>query len=148
MVKNNFKLDQVLNFRQEVEKVRQIEFIAARGELEQAEQRLRKNEEEAEELAREFLAKQQEGILAVEMQLYADFSRRKKNDINSHRVEVDTLDRKVAEKRETLLSASKEKKVLQTFKDKKVMAHKQEMAGRERNFLDEIAIQGSGRDKP
>ena len=82
------------------------------------------------------------------MQLYADFSRRKKNDINSHRVEVDTLDRKVAEKRETLLSASKEKKVLQTFKDKKVMAHKQEMAGRERNFLDEIAIQGSGRDKP
>lgn len=148
MVKNRFKLDQVLNFRQEVEKVRQTEFIAARGELEQAEQRLRKEEEEAEKLSREFLAKQQQGILAVELQLYAEFSHRKKNDIKSQRVTVDTLDRKVAEKRETLLTATKEKKVLQTFKDKKVMEQKQDLAGRERNFLDEIAIQASGREKP
>ena len=147
MAKDKFKLNQVLNLRQEVEKVRQIEFIAARGELERAEEHLRREEQEAEKLAREIIEKQQDGILAVELQLYANFSHRKKNDIEQQRVKVDTLDRKVAEKRETLLTASKDKKVLESFKEKRVTAHKQELAGKEREFMDEISIQNSGRSK-
>lgn len=148
MTKGKFKLDQVLNLRQEVEKVRQIEFMAARGELELAEEHLRREEQKAEELAREIMVKQQDGILAVELQLYADFSRRKKNDIEKQRETVSTLDRRVAEKRETLLTASKDKKVLESFKEKRVTAHRQELAGKEREFMDEISIQNSGRGKP
>lgn len=148
MTKGKFKLDQVLNLRQEVEKVRQLEFMAARGELERAEEHLRHEEQQAEKLAQEIIAKQQDGVLAVELQLYAAFSHRKKNEIDKQREKVDTLDRRVAEKRETLLSASKEKKVLETFKEKRVSAHRQELAGKEREFMDEISIQNSGRGKP
>lgn len=148
MTNGKFKLDQVLNLRQEVEKVRQLEFMAARGELERAEEHLRHEELEAENLAREIIAKQQDGVLAVELQLYAAFSHRKKNEIDKQREKVDTLDRRVAEKRETLLSASKDKKVLESFKEKRVSAHRQELVGKEREFMDEISIQSSGRGKP
>jgi flagellar FliJ protein len=147
MQKRRFELDRVLNFRQEVEKVRKLEFAAARSEFERAEERLKREELEADRLALEFVGKQAAGIHAFELQLYADFSRRKSADIRNQRLRVDSLDKNVEEKRETLLEASKDKKVLETFKDRRLSAQRQELAEKERAFLDEIAIQRSGRDK-
>jgi len=147
MRKRGFALQQVLDFRKEVEKVRQMEFSAARGELERAVEHLRMEERKADELAVECTERQKEGILAVELQLYADFSRKKKADIKAQRKTVASLDSQMAEKRETLLNAAKEKKVLQSFKDKKDNEQKMELAGEERKFLDEIALQNLGRGK-
>ncbi|KAF0219417.1 MAG: flagellar FliJ [Geobacteraceae bacterium] len=147
MHKRGFKLDQVLNFRQEVEKVRKLEFAAARHEFQKAAERLKREEDEANRLASEFNGKQAVGILATELQMYADFSRKKSADIRMQRRSVDSLDKKVMEKRETLLEAAKDKKVLETFKERKITVQKQELAEKERAFLDEIAIQRSGRDK-
>lgn len=146
MHKRGFKLEQVLNFRQEVEKVRKLEFAAAKHEFQKAADRLKKEEEEADRLSLEFMRKQAVGMLATELQMYADFSRRKCTEIRKQRMRVDSLDKKVMEKRETLLEAAKDKKVLETFKERKVTAEQQELADKERAFLDEIAIQRSGRD--
>ena len=143
--KRGFELEQVLNFRQEVEKMHKLEFSAAKSELEKAAERLRREEDEAGRLARELCGKQSAGILATELQLYADFSLKKSREIKTQRQTVNSLDKKVAEKRETLLNAAKEKKVLETFKDKKTTAHKRHLAEKERIVLDEIAIQNNGR---
>ena len=51
--KRGFELEQVLNFRQEVEKMHKSEFSAAKSELEKAAERLRREEDEAGRLARD-----------------------------------------------------------------------------------------------
>ena len=145
MAKHGFKLQQVLNYRKEIEKVRKIEFAAAKNEHELAAERLQREEEKARELARELIDRQSVGMLAQELQLYADFTRMQRDNIKRQRQDVDSLDRKVTEKREELLTAAKEKKVLETYKDKRLTALRQQLAEKERNFLDELAVQGSGR---
>lgn len=147
MPKDGFRLQQVLNYRREVEKVRKQELAVARNEFETAAKRLKSEEEKAEKLSRELKEKETAGILALEFQLYAEFSRKQSSDIKSQREVVTNLDLEVTEKREILLSAAKEKKVLETFKDKTIAAQRVERATKEQNFLDEIAIQGSGRSK-
>ncbi|SNB47058.1 flagellar export protein FliJ [Geobacter sp. DSM 9736] len=141
MQKRGFELERILNFRQEIEKVRKLEFNAARNEYKRAEERLKREEEEADRLALEFTGKQSAGVLASELQLYANFSSKKSVDIKLQRHNLHCLDRNVTEKRETLLEAAKDKKVLEAFKDKKLTAHRQELSEKERAFLDEIAIQ-------
>ncbi len=147
MPKDGFRLQQVLNYRREVEKVRKQELAVARNEFETATRRLKSEEEKADKLSRELKEKETAGILALEFQLYAEFSRKQSSDIRNQREKVTNLDLEVTEKREILLSAAKEKKVLETFKDKTIAAQRVERATKEQNFLDEIAIQGSGRSK-
>ena len=141
MEKREFKLQQVLNFRKEVEKVRSIELADAKNELEQASELLRKEEEHAAQVADEFENKKSTGIKAMDLQIYSTFIQKKSRDIKERRREVTTLDQKVTEKTEILLNASKEKKVLESFKQKTMAAHDREVSSKERNFLDEIAVQ-------
>ena len=91
--------------------------------------------------------KQSEGMLAYELQLYAEFSMRHKNEIEQHKETVNYLDQKVTEKRDELLVAAKDKKVLESYKEKQAVIHRQQIAEKERQFLDEIAVQNSGKDK-
>jgi flagellar FliJ protein len=133
MQKTGFKLQQVLNYRKEVEKVKTVEFSDAKREF-------------AARLAEELASRQAEGIDARDLQMYANFFTKKNQDISSQREHVDSLDRRVTDKREKLLHAAKEKKVLESYKDRKVMADKKEISAKERDFLDEIAIQKKGRD--
>jgi len=146
-VKKTFGLQQVLNYRREIEKSRKIEFAEAKSELETAESRLESEKEKAKQLSEELASKQTEGMLAFELQLYADFSRRHRTEIEQHKENVNYLDQKVTEKREELLVAAKDKKVLETYKEKQAVIHRQEMAEKERQFLDENAVQNSGKDK-
>ena len=148
MHKRKFKLERVLNFHQEMENARKMEFVAARSEFEKAAERLKSEEHEADRISREFIGKQTAGILATELQLYADFSRRKSADIRNQRLTVDSVDKVVAEKRLTLLEAAKDKKKLETFKERRLTVQKKVQAEKEQAFLDEISIQKSGRGKP
>ncbi|GAM09695.1 flagellar biosynthesis chaperone [Geobacter sp. OR-1] len=148
MHKRGFKLQQVLNFRKEVEKARSLELAEAKRELDHAEERLKREEEHAARVSEELAIKQSEGINASELLMYVNFFHRKVKVIKEQREEVDTLDLKVAERRETLLIAAKEKKVLESFKEKKVAAEKEALAIKERDFIDEISVQKKGRFKP
>ena len=147
IAKNGFSLQQVLNYRKEVEKVRKGEFVTAKNALESATDRLQREETKARQLSDELTDKQANGMLAYELQLYSDFSRKQRDQIRQQRQTVDQLDRQVDEKREELLTATKEKKVLETYKEKQVKAHRQAQSEKERLFMDEIAVQGNGRDK-
>lgn len=144
MGKRTFRLEQVLNYRKEIEKVRTREFATARQELEHAEERLRSEEDSATELARELREKQSVGIPAEELQLYAAFSRKLAGDIKSRRIEVACLGEELVRTREHLLEAAKEKKALESVKEKQAKALRRELAEKERSFLDELAIQKGG----
>lgn len=139
-----FRLEQVLKFRKEVEKIQQLELLAARQRHEMVTDRLNYEEKAIDELDREFSQRQMEGIQAGDLQLFGDYRLRKRSEINRIKEELPALEQEVQEKRESLIAASKEKKVLEIFKQKKLHALKVELLEKERNFMDEVAIQGRG----
>jgi flagellar FliJ protein len=144
MRKKIFGLEKVLDFRNEMEKVRKAEFAMARHEFEQAHERLHREEERIDRLGTEFMDRQLEGISAMELRLYSDFFRKKESDIKAQRQVVTALDVTVTEKREILVDASRDKKVLEELKKKKIKAFKQDMDEKERAFLDELALRNGG----
>ncbi len=144
MRKNIFGLEQVLNFRKEVEKSRKLEFAEAKNEFDRAHDRLRRDEEKMDRLNMEFMDRQMDGICAFELQVYSDFFRKKEADIKVQRQTVTSLDIEVTAKRQTLLEAAIEKRVLEELKTKKISAHNQALASKERDFLDELALRKGG----
>jgi len=142
MAQKEFKLEQVLNFRKEVEKQCIREFAVAREEYESACNRLEEEIRSVNRLDEEVQRLQREGISAVELQMYADFFQRKSLDIRLQRMETENLKCNMAEKREILIEAAKDKKALEILKEKMAREHRRELAVKERLFLEEIALRG------
>lgn len=147
MTKKAFGLEQVLTYRKEVEKACKMEFNVARQEFDCACERLNDEVDRVDRLSQELQDRQQEGMTAMELQLYADFFRRKIVDISTYRKETVTLGDRMAEKQDQLFEAAVDKKMLETLKEKKMQAHKREMLEKERNFLEEIALRKKGHGK-
>jgi len=144
MAGHEFRLEQVLKFRKEVEKMHQLELAAARQQQDGARERLKSEKGAMEALEREFSLRQLAGIDAKDLQLYGDFTMRKTQEIQSIRDSLPGLEKAVQERRDALLVAAKEKKALEVFKEKKMRDLRLEQMNRERAFLDELAIQGRG----
>jgi len=144
MAGHEFRLEQVLKFRKEVEKMQQLEFAAARQRQDSARERLRNEKDAMQNLEQEFSQRQLEGIEAKDLQLYGDFNMRKTREIQLIRDSLPGLEKAVQEKREALLTAAKDKKALEIFKEKKLRELKMDQLSRERAFLDEVALQGRG----
>ena len=147
MATREFRLEQVLKFRKEVEKRQQQELAAARQEHDAACDRLREENLAMARLEEELLERQLRGMEAKDLQLYGDFSIRQRREIQGMRETITDLERAVQEKREALLVAAKEKKALEIFKEKKMRDLRREQLEKERAFLDEIAIQSRGQQK-
>lgn len=141
MAGKTFELEQVLIYRREMEKLRKQEHAVAKQKLEQANQELKREEELVELLSQEFQRCQQDIGCIDDMRMYSDFFSRKRGQIKQQGEQIERLDQVLDEKRSDLMEASKEKKVLESLKEKKAAEFRQEMATKERNFLDEISIQ-------
>lgn len=144
MQRKAFTLERVLHFRRETEKLRKLDFVTAKQEFEQAEDRLRCEEEAMDSLHLEFMTRQIEGISALELQLYSDFFQKKSQDIICQREEVSTLDQYMVEKKDELIAAATDKKMMEELKKKKIIAHEKVVAAKEQGFLDEIALRNKG----
>ncbi|MDY0383157.1 flagellar export protein FliJ [Trichlorobacter sp.] len=144
--KKGFELHQVLNYRTDLERLRKQEFAAARQDLDQASDKLEQQRNEAAALARDFAERNGQLNSVVELQLYADFFARKREEIKQQQERVTALDRILEDRRDDLVQATKDKKVLEALKEKKMQAFRQEMQRKERDFLDETAVQKKGRD--
>jgi flagellar protein FliJ len=140
MRKKGFRLDQVLTYRKEMEKMRKQEFAEARQELESASDQLKREEDKVDQLNSEFMERQQEGITAQELQIYSSFFCRKSKDIKNQKTNVGLLDHEVNIRRESLLDASKGKKMLETLEKKSALSIRKEIAHKENGLMEEIAI--------
>jgi flagellar FliJ protein len=141
MAVKKFELEQVLGYRREMEKMRKQEFAASKQHFEQANDDLRREEEQVGELSEEFRCRQTELGNIDEMRMYSDFFARKREEIKNQKELIEQLDVVMSERREDLLEASKDKKVLESLKDRKAREFRLEMEQKERKFLDEISIQ-------
>jgi flagellar FliJ protein len=136
-----FELEQVLNYRCEIEKVRKLDFVSAKLELEHANVVLNQHESHVDELTKEFCTRQTELNSVEEIRRYADFFARKREDIKNQKERIDLLGNVMSDRRDDLLDATRDKKVLESLKEKKAREFRLEMAQKERAFLDEISIQ-------
>jgi flagellar FliJ protein len=141
---HEFRLEQVLKFRKEVEKMHQLELAQAKQQHDSARERLKCEKSALKALEQECSQRQLQGIEAKDLQLYGDFTMRKVQEIQTIRDSLPVLEKVVAERREALLVAAKEKKALEVFKEKKLRDLRLEQLNRERAFLDELAVQGRG----
>jgi len=142
--KHEFRLEQVLKFRKEVEKMHQLELAVAKQQHDNAELKLKSEKGAMEQLEQEFSQRQLEGIDAKDLQLYGHFTMRKTQEIQAIRDSLPALEQVVQDRRDALLVAAKEKKALEVFKEKKMRDLRKEQLNRERAFLDELSIQGRG----
>lgn len=147
MAGHEFRLEQVLKYRKEVEKMQQQELAQAKLTHETACDRLKDEKDAMQTLEQQFSQRQLAGIEAKDLQLYGDFSMRKGKEIQRIRDSLPALEQAVQEKREALIVAAKDKKVLEIFKEKKMRDLRMDQLSRERAFMDEIALMGRGGEK-
>lgn len=145
--KKRFELQQVLSYRTELEKLRSQEYVAAKQDLDTASTRLQREQDETEQLAQEFCGRQQQIDSIYEMQLYADFFARKREELKMQQERVALLDRVLEDRRSELMQAAKEKKVMERLKEKQNQAFQREQNHKEDLQLDEIAIQKAGQEQ-
>ena len=141
MAGKTFELQQVLIYRREMEKLCKQDFATAKHGFEQADYELKREEDLVGVLTQEFQRCQNDMGCIDDIQIYATYFARKREEIKSQKEQVEHLDRIMNEKRSDLMEASKDKKVLESLKEKKAAEFRQSLAIKERNFLDEISIQ-------
>ena len=144
MAGKRFELEQVLKYRLEVERMRKHEFAAAKQEMEQANDELKQQEAVTDNISRQFHEKHADMDSIEEIRRYSDFFTRKREDIKKKQEQLEQLEQILDGRREVLLDATKEKKVLESLKEKKKQERKKESAQKEQAFMDEIAIQKQG----
>ncbi len=143
--KKSFQLHQVLNYRADVERMKKEEFAVARQELDTAVDHLVREQNELEALSINFKERQGNISSIAELRMYSDFFARKKEELKDRQEMVEMLDRVLEERRGELVVATKEKKVLETLKEKKDTEFRRQQNLKEREFMDEISVQKKGR---
>ncbi|NJD37925.1 MAG: flagellar export protein FliJ [Geobacter sp.] len=146
MAKKQFDMHQVLNYRKELEKQCKQEFSSAKQNLDTACRQLEHEQQEAAALACEFCSRQETIVSITEMQLYADFFSRKREEIKQQQQKVEQLDRVLEDRRQELQHATQEKKVMERLKEKQDEAFRRELLYKEGLLLDEIATQKKGQE--
>ncbi len=141
MPDNKFELEQVLKYRLEVERLKKQEFAEAKQGLEKAEDRLLQEQERTLDLSRRFDDIHDTIKDIEEMRRYADFFTRKRREIVQQKERIEHLGLILNERREVLLEATKDKKVLESLKERKIQEFRLAMDQKEQLFMDEIAVQ-------
>ncbi len=121
------------------------DFAVARQELDTAVDHLVREQNELETLSMNFKERQGNISSIGELRMYSDFFARKKEELEDRQEMVEMLDRVLEERRGELVVATKEKKVLETLKEKKDTEFRRQQNLKEREFMDEISVQKKGR---
>ncbi len=136
-----FKLDQVLKYRVEIERMRSQEFAVAKQHFENATDLLVMKETQMEYTKSEFVSRHDKFENIDELRMYANFLTRTNEEIINQKEQVVILGNQLNYRREILHDATKEKKVLEMLKEKKANQFRQEANLKEQTFMDEISVQ-------
>jgi flagellar FliJ protein len=145
-VHKRFGLHQVLSYRKELERLRKLDFAAAKRKLEEACDCLDREKRYAEQLAAEFSSMQGHAHSVADLQMYTVFFARKRNELKEQQALIEELDSLLELQRQELQLATTEKKVMEQLKEKQEAAFRKEQAQKEALLLDEISVQKKGQE--
>ncbi|OQX62643.1 MAG: flagellar export protein FliJ [Desulfococcus sp. 4484_242] len=79
------------------------------------------------------------GITVSEVLLYTRFIERMSGQVNLQKTSVKKIEKNVEEKREDLVRAMKDRKIIEKLKEKKRQIFREQMMKQEQNFLNDMA---------
>jgi len=135
-----FKLQSVLEHRKTMEEMAQCEFSDVILKLNAERKTLAALAAEERLLIEQWRELAGRTAKATDFGLYGDYIKRVQHALHDQSAAVSAAEAEVERKRVALLAAVKERKILETLKEKKREAYESAAAERERKTLDEVAI--------
>lgn len=142
MNKFKFKLETVLKVKARIEDLRKMELREAESRRDQARLELYRWQKEIADNIRLYREKFQQRINPEEVNNYHRYLTWLNRQADSAALQLQEREKEVAERRQKLVEASKEKKILEKLKDKAYQDYQAEQLRAEIQFLDEL---GTGR---
>lgn len=147
MIPKPFSLHAVLKIRKRKEDLAQQKFMRALKEYQDIEKKLVQARRQLEATIAVLEQKQQEGMLAVELERFEEAIHYKNHKIRSIEQLLQEKQQICENKRRHLLAKSREHKVLQALQEKQDLTWRRYIDKKEANMLDEIAILHHGRSQ-
>lgn len=136
-----FKLQSVLSYRQQIEDVCQQEFAQSKKAWEKEKEKLEHYFSLWKTCLDEWRARQRDGVIILELELYQRYMLRLREEIRRQAEIVREYMRILDEKREILLNAQKDKKMMEKLREYHHAEYKKNELKKETKFLDAIATQ-------
>ena len=134
-----FRLQAVLEYRRSLEEETQGEFFAIRDKLAYEMELLSEIRHQIADWQRRLQEKQRQGICPAEIDFHHTFLHFLTGEGERQREKIQTLESALEEKRQELLRVTREKKVIETLKEKALIVQEQEMLRLEQKISDEKA---------
>lgn len=133
-----FRLQKVLDYKQQVEDTKKQELFRLMKIFHEEEKVLIKLHELLLKKLSEFEEKQQGELDILELLFYSGYISRLNGEIEQQREKLKQLALQIEQKRGEVIAASKERRIMEKLREKKYKEFMKEESRREQKFLDEI----------
>lgn len=134
-----FSLQSVLDVRERMEKLKYKEYSQVLQERRRLEGEVDRRETALVAAARNNDAQRREGRSALPLQLFENYRRRLRSEIDRVREQMRQQEQELEARRMELVEARRAHRTLEILKEKERKRYDQEQARRERAFMDEVA---------
>lgn len=141
-----FNLEPVLNYLTLAEEKVQKELAIFKSVVDDEARKLMHYEKEQNRCLQELAKKQKQSITISVIALYRGFLDRISKDYDRQRERVLEAEKRFDKKREDLIAAMKKKKTMEKLKEKRLKAYSQVLMKKERDAVNEAAINGYNRE--
>lgn len=135
-----FTMEPLLNHRKSKENKLRKEWEVCKKCLIEENRRLKTYKKEINRVFGEMQQKQKEGITASENLLYFDFMDSLSRDLDKQKQKLSEVEKKYNQKRESLIEAVKDRKMLEKLKEKEFFEYSREIKKKEQEFINEVAV--------
>ena len=147
MKKFEFSLVAVLKLRQEKEDLARKELVAVVETLQRLLEELERIKKERGEVEAEFRKKQQEAVQAEDLPIYLDYLQMMRTRMERKQDEIMKTQNIVELKRQAVIKAQQQKKMIENIKDKQYAAWQEAIEKKETEALNDLATIRFTRDK-
>lgn len=140
-----FTMHAVLKYRQQLEDVARQNVHRALQQAARLQEALLRSEEELTGLHRDLQQESKKGITSDRLLLFERRMHLVQNEIIRRRKDFDKHQLMVTKKRQQLVNASKDRKVMEKLQEQQNAAFRKSLARKEAAMLDEIAVLSHGR---
>ena len=141
---HKFKLQSVLNYRKSLEDQAQQVLTATLQRKSELEQQQRQAQAARQQLDTELKQRQQEGLSIAEIGLFESQIQHHQRQVALLQQQLVELEEQILLERQQLLTAARERQVMEKLKDKQQAEYMQELSRKEREMLDEISLRSKG----
>ena len=135
-----FSLEPVLKYRKLLEEDLQKDFAILKRQLLDEKVRLSNFEQVRDRFRGELQQKQMKNFNVSDILLYTDFLQEVSKEIEKQSKKILEAEKRVDQKREELVGAMKNRKIIDRLREKGLKAHVQELSKKEQGLMNEAAI--------